>query len=168
MRHYFLLLVLIFNTPVALGQDSGEDEPISDEQLSPEQSYAKFQLYNGCVPMKLVVAELSDKGREIGLSGESIQAAAESRLRASRLYDESAFDTLFINITVVNNAYAMVLSFHKFVFDLISSLTHQTPTWISTKTGTHGNDRGYIMSSLSEEIDIFLVEYLRVNESDCE
>ena len=163
-----MLLVLIFNTPVVLGQDTGEDKPISEEQLSPEQSYAKFQLYNGCSPTNLIVGELSDKGREIGLSVKSIQAAAESRLRAARLYDETSINNLFISIAVINNAFGMNLSFHKIVLDPVSELIYQAPTWSSNHTGTHGGDAGFIMSSLAGRIDIFLVEYLRVNESDCE
>lgn len=33
--------------------------------------------------------------------------------------------------------------------------------------GTHVGDPGFILQSLSEKLDKFLVEYLRVNEEDC-
>ena len=34
-------------------------------------------------------------------------------------------------------------------------------------TGTHGGDAGFILSAVSQHLDKFLVEYLRVNEENC-
>ena len=61
--------------PAAAGQDAGI-----------EPSIKRFQLFNACRPMRLVVERLGDDATEIGLKKEALQAAAESRLRAARLY----------------------------------------------------------------------------------
>lgn len=45
-------------------------------------------------------------------------------------------------------------------------------TWIASSTGTIGRPSGYsesyIMSTLSEHLDEFILKYLRVNEADCQ
>ena len=66
------LSVAALLTPAAMGQ-------------TPE----RFELYNACRPVKLVVERLSDRAAAIGLTKQSLQAAAESRLRAARLYTEA-------------------------------------------------------------------------------
>ena len=40
-------------------------------------------------------------------------------------------------------------------------------TWDLGATGTHGGDAGYVLQTLSEFVDTFVVEYLRVNEAAC-
>ena len=40
-------------------------------------------------------------------------------------------------------------------------------TWESLGFGTHGGDAGFIMQGLSEDLDKFVLEYLRVNENYC-
>ena len=43
----------------------------------------------------------------------------------------------------------------------------QSTTWRIGTYGTHGGDAGYILQALSEKLDKFILEYLRVNESAC-
>ena len=59
----------------AAGQDAGI-----------KQSLERFKLFNACRPMELVVEGLRDGAADIGLAKGALQAAAESRLRAARLY----------------------------------------------------------------------------------
>ena len=40
-------------------------------------------------------------------------------------------------------------------------------TWDAGFIGTHGGNSGYILSSLSQHLDRFLTECLRVNEAVC-
>ncbi len=55
----------------------------------------RFELFNACRPMRLVVKALASDAQEIGLTEEPIQLAAESRLRAARLfYTEPRLDDL--------------------------------------------------------------------------
>ena len=48
--------------------------------------WERFNLFNACRPMRLVIQDLDDDATEIGLTREMLKAAAESRLRAARLY----------------------------------------------------------------------------------
>lgn len=51
-------------------------------------SYEHFQLFNACRPMRLYIEELPGSATSIGLSKTALQAAAESRLLAARLYED--------------------------------------------------------------------------------
>ena len=60
------------------------------------------------------------------------------------------------------------LGFFKRVFDPASGEYGHGTVWVLSSTGTAGNDDGgYILQSVSEKIDRFLVEYLRINEEAC-
>ena len=132
------------------------------------EGVARFQLFADCQPMYLLVEDLPSDASDIGLTQESIQAAAESRLRSARLYDSDPFPYLYINVNVVGKAFAIILEYNKIVYDPLSGLNFSAPTWDSSITGTHGGSRAnFILSSVSELMDKFLVEFLRVNEESC-
>lgn len=137
---------------------------------SPEERFDRFRLFYGCQQMFLLVEELPSDASEIGLTRESIQAAVESRLRSARIYtsDQSALAYLYVNVSVVSRAFSWRLEFNKWVHDFASESERSATTWNIGGTGSHGNDSSYVLSALSEGIDLFLVEYLRVNESACE
>ena len=60
------------------------------------------------------------------------------------------------------------MKYLKSLYDPVSGRTSSlATTWESGSFGTHGDDPGFIVQSLSEHLDKFLVEYLRVNEEDC-
>ena len=149
------LLLALLLAPAAVGQDD-------------KSEFARFQLFNDCNPMKLVVEDLHDDAGKIGLTKARLQAAAESRLRSARLYDSDATTAyLYVNVNVSGPAFSTSLQYKKLVLDLASVKNGYAATWNTGSTGTHGGDAGYILSSLSEDLDQFLVEYLRVNESAC-
>ena len=66
-------------------------------------------------------------------------------------------------------AFVIRLSFAKLVYDYyLSGLERGATTWESGETlGQHGGDAGFIMQALSEDLDLFILEYLRVNEGYC-
>ena len=132
-----------------------------------EERYARFQLFADCGPMRLVVEELGEDAANIGLTEGPIRAAAESRLRSARLYSTEADQYLYIIVTAVGFAYSVDLQYNKNVFDRLSGFSYLTPTWNTASTGMHFGDSGYILSSVSQHIDFFLVEFLRVNEAAC-
>ncbi len=149
----FLLVLLL--APAAVGQDA-------------KSEFARFELFNGCKPMDLAVESLNDDTGKIGLTKARLQAAAESRLRSARLYDSDATAPwLYVNVNVSGPAFSISLQYKKLVLDLASVKNGYAATWNTAGTGTHGGDAGYIVSSLSQHLDRFLVEYLRVNESAC-
>ena len=116
-----------------------------------------------------VVESLPADAAEIDLAKASIQVAVESRLRSARLYDsESTFGPyLYVNVNVVGRAFNTSLKYNKQVYDLASDVTSAANTWNTSFTGTHGGGSNYILSTISELMDSFLVEYLRVNEAAC-
>lgn len=110
---------------------------------------------------------LNDDAGKTGLTEARLQAAAESRLRSARLYDSDAVAYLYVNVNVVGRAFNIRLEYEKLVRDVATGKLGRAPTWNTGGIGTHGGDAGYIVSTLSEKLDQFLVEYLRVNESAC-
>ncbi|MCY4127617.1 MAG: hypothetical protein OXG15_00085 [Gammaproteobacteria bacterium] len=119
--------------------------------------------------MALVVENLNHHALKIGLADKSIQNAVESRMRSARLYSNKppSKTYLYVNINVVGGAFNAKLSFRKPVNDPFTGELGTATTWTRAVTGTHGNSSGFILSSLSELIDEFLVDFLRVNDEEC-
>lgn len=128
----------------------------------------RFGLFAACQPMSVVVADQSKDAIEIGLTTKSIQALAEGRLRAARLYKDSPVNNaLLVLIWVEGLAFNISVEFIKRVRDEHGK-TGLATTWSANTTGTHGRSETYVMFALSDRIDEFIVKYLRVNETDCQ
>ena len=128
----------------------------------------RFQLFNNCEPMGLLVEGLRDDAADIGLTEERVHVAVESRLRGARLYtSDQSRPYLYVNVAVVGSSFNASLYYNKQFFDLASGLSSKAVTWFISSTGMHGQDSAYIVSSLSGPLDKFITEYLRVNESAC-
>ena len=136
----------------------------------------RFRLSNECAPIDLLVEGLDDAAAYIGLTKERIQTLAESRLRAARLYDAEAEPCLYVRVGVMNSenvrggAFIIEISFRKYLYDAISEHSASVETWATGGFGTHngdGDDADFILQSLSEYFDRFVLEYLRVNEAAC-
>ena len=128
----------------------------------------RFQLFNNCDPMALVVESLHDDAADIGLTDERLQFAAESRLRGARLYtSDRSRAYLYVNVTVAGKAFSASLKYAKKMRDLATGNAGVASAWSRGITGTHGQEPDYIASGLSELLDRFLTEYLRVNKSAC-
>ena len=89
-----------------------------------QSTVERFQLFNNCEPMYLLVEDLSADAARIGLSKQSIQVAVESRLRSARLYDSFRFaDThLYVNVAIVGAAFSVVFEYRQGVLTLDSGL----------------------------------------------
>ena len=127
-----------------------------------------FRLFNNCEPMSLVVEVSGDDEdvKKVGLTKERVQFAVESRLRGARLFRSYlSLPGLAVNL---DGAFTISMSYTKTLFDSVSGKNSFAPTWDRSILGTHGQ-RGteYIVSGLSELLDEFLTEYLRVNEDAC-
>ena len=131
----------------------------------------RFKLFTNCAAVELVIENVNSDAdaKKIGLTDKSIQMTVESRLRSARIYASELKDNyLYVNINVGKTAFGISLEFHKKVFDSISQDSWYATTWDTGATGTHGNQgANFILSSLSEFVDEFLVEYLRANEEAC-
>ena len=126
-----------------------------------------FALWNECAPINLIVEGLSDGAAAIDLTMERIQTLAESRLRAARLYDAAALPYLYVRVGVFGGAFHIKVSFKKRLRDDVSEKNGIAETWDTGSLGTHGGDAGFILQGVSEHLDRFVLEYLRVNETVC-
>ena len=136
-------------------------------QLSADEQFERFQLFNFCEPMNLFVNELPQKAADVGLTKGSIQAAVESRLRSARLYDSEASFYLGVAVHILDSAFSVDFKFNKRVLDYSSNSVFMATTWNNGGVGIHTNKSEYILSIISRQMDEFLVEYLRINESEC-
>ena len=127
----------------------------------------RFELFNDCEPVDLVIEDLPIEATRINLTVPRIRSLAESRLRAARLYDDAAEPYLYINITVTGRASMVLLEFKKLLYDSTSGTSGFAATWRIGGTGTHGGDAGYILQYLSEYVDAFVLGFLRANEDAC-
>lgn len=140
-------------------------------------SSQRFELYNQCRPMRIVIEEPHPRtnAASIGLYASSMRNTVESRLRAANLYtqdvDEAIGAFISVRVNFAGSAFVLNTSYYKAVHDLTDEFG-MAPTWNTGSVGIHGGkygiDSGYIMSSLSQHIDQFLTEYLRVNSAACE
>ena len=178
-----VVLGVILFAPLAAQDDSGQDtgrdpnllaqilgidvSELETTQVEVEAKRNRFELFNECVEMRLVIEHLSDDAADIDLTKERIQTLAESRLRAARLYEAVAAAYLYVRIGVAGNAFSTEVSFHKRVHDPATDLRLPVPTWSTGSLGTHGQEASFIMQGLSEHLDKFVLEYLRVNEKSC-
>lgn len=134
----------------------------------PSTSRGCFELWSACRPLDLIVEFLPEDAEEIGLTRERIQTAAESRLRAARLYDAEADHDLYVNVNVVGSAFSIGIGYNKWLHDEALDIVGRAQTWHAGAAGTHGGgDASFILQGVSEHMDRFVVECLRVNESAC-
>ena len=128
-----------------------------------------FQLWTGCQPVSLGVNLQKDNAPDLDLTEEQIEIAVRSRLRSARVYHESV-DPPYLEVTVhvASQAFRIRVELLKLLRDEVySNYFGHEPTWETTSLGTHGNNANFILQSVSQHIDKFLDEYLRVNASAC-
>ena len=71
--------------------------------------------------MRLIVEDLLSDAAEIGLTRESIQAAAESRPRAARPFGPLSSQCLYIDVNVQGAGASISLRYNKTVCDPLSA-----------------------------------------------
>ena len=147
--------------------DAYQKLSIAGETFTAEERVGRFGLFAECKPLQLFVQKKDRDAAMIDLTEESIQTAAESRLRSARLYSTEADQVLYIDVTVIASAFHIHLKYMKKLFDSLSGERLLAVSWNTGSTGQHAGDSGYILSSLSRYLDEFLVEFLRVNEAAC-
>ena len=133
----------------------------------------RFRLFNECQPMDLsVVVQITGQDSpmlpKLTLTTEQVQTVAEARLRSARLYDPEKLNDLRIAVQALGRAFHISFAFRKMVQDVVSKESWWTTTWENASLGTHDGDANFILSSVSQQMDEFLVDYLRVNEDACE
>lgn len=152
-RSWLLALLLAFAVPV-VGQEVTEE---------------RFRLFTECAPLRVnvVVVAGDPESDEIGLSEDRVRRMAESRLRAARLYNAEA--DAFVRLYAVYGGFPELvgLEFWKRLFDPISEEWAFLQVYRPEQYG-NDEDAGFFMQSLSEMLDAFIGDYLRVNGEWCD
>ena len=129
--------------------------------------FDRFELWNECRPMRLLVEDLPDGATAIGLTMEAIEVAVRSRLRSARLYSDDAWANLYVNVNVRSSGFAITVNYYKSVMDIATSLERRAATWGRGAAGAHGQDPNFILSNVVQHADAFIDGYLRVNADAC-
>ena len=136
------------------------------------ERFDRFQLWNECRPMRLIVWPTGQKATAMGLTVHSLEVAVRSRLRGARVYTEDSSEALWTRLSIIVNVNADVpgfstsVEYQKFVRDFHDQ-TGYAIVWVRGKFGTHGENASFIRNGVAETIDAFLDEYLRVNDAAC-
>ena len=138
------------------------------EESSAPTAGERFDLWNECRPVGLRVF-IDDEAGEIGLTKERIETTARSRLRAARIYDDDPYldITMDVEVNVFQSTFTESVSLNKLVRDFVSGELKHADTWDTGALGTHGQDARFILQGVSEHVDQFIDEYLRVNADAC-
>lgn len=130
----------------------------------------RFRLWNDCRAMNLVIEGLPAGGAAIGLTNEAVAAAVRSKLRAARLYEageDPYLPYLYVQVNVFETAFGVRVEYRKVVADVASDQIGFGATWRVGRLGTHGWDPAFVLSGVSQSMDEFIDEYLRVNADAC-
>ena len=128
-----------------------------------------FELWTNCEPVSLFVWLNKNDATYLDLTEEALEIAVRSRLRSARVFMVGGtLVHLEVSVHVVSNAFHIDVTLSKRLKDWIfSGITRHGITWQANSTGTHGNNANFILQSVSQHIDKFLDEYLRVNADAC-
>lgn len=152
---------------LVVGSGSVAEEESSN--MTTLERLERFQLWNECKPVFLLVESLKNDATDKGLTVERIETAVRSRLRAAKLYAESArVHYLYVNVNVNGPAFNVSLELNKLVTDSVSDISANATTWNTGGVGVQsGSGAGLILQAVSEYTDHFIDEYLRVNAEAC-
>ena len=160
MRYFlvgFRFAALVLSALIRVGAEAATDD------------LDRFELFNECRPMFVLVESLHRQAAIIGLTKGSLASAARSRLRSASLYTEdSSGPYLYVNVHIAEQVFSASVDFMKLVYDRASGLAARAPTWQRSVLGTHGRDAAYVRNVIAGFADEFLDAYLRVNETACE
>ena len=131
----------------------------------------RFQLFTECAQMQVIVIAVFTEADSMAgsLTEESLRAAAESRLRAARLYADSVVPHLLsVGVWVYGEAFDIDIDFSQWLLNPDAGVRGWGRTWTLGGAGTHANQPGFMRNAVADYIDQFLAAYLRVNEAACQ
>ena len=136
--------------------------------------YERFDLFTNCSPLvpsagvQWTEAEWDERDE----LQKRLNAMMESRVRAARLYislaESLSTSTPYLGVWVqiVGPAFGYEVRLRKLLYDEMSDEEFLAPTWATRGIGVY-DDTDYIVQGVSEALDQFINEYLRVNEGAC-
>ena len=114
-----------------------------------------------------IVVGLGENVAKIGLTEKAVEAATRSRLRTARLYDDDRTTPwLGVFAEVAGTGFTIEIDYFKRVHDLYGNPGYAT-SWSFGGAGTHGNSSVFVLGGISQYVDQFIDEYLRVNADAC-
>ena len=141
---------------------------VAAEKIS---KFDRFQLWADCLPMNLVVSDVTKSAPMFGLTTEAVEIAVRSRLRAARLYDATTITPyLDVGVRVLDikrsmQPFVVKINLYKSVKDETSGLSGPAVAWMGGAFGL--GDPAFVLSAISQHSDKFIDEYLRVNADAC-
>lgn len=132
-----------------------------------------FELFNECRPVRVFTRtqDLEAFYAPLASMDGRIRTMAESRLRAARIYDgaPNASGRLIVEVSRFDDSHLVTVAFVRRVFEPVNGIWGTAATWRATdprwRFPSYTSDSA--MQVVSDGIDKFILEYLRVNESAC-
>ena len=164
MKKILTALAMLVIFPAALA-----DDEITAQDL--------FQLCSPQDKIDLIVGDTGTEEASAGLTRDRIENVAESRLRAARIYDSNESDYLLVFVGGMKPTFnsgesigdgktlvaSYELAFKKLMYDSDAKVYGFAVTW--TSEGILTGKADFIVQTVSETVDRFISEFLRVNES---
>ena len=75
---------------------------------------------------------------------------------------------MYVNVNVVGLSFNVSTEYNKPVFDVATMIEGRAITWDTVVLGRHGGDPNYVLSTLAQDTDLFIDEYLCVNADACD
>ena len=177
MKMRLTKILTLFFVGFLLSASVQANELTAKEKEAAMEAYSQFfKLFNKCEKIGLSVnIPINSPKPKIYLTEKAITNAVESRLRSARIFTtDSPKDFLLVEVLVWEDVFNIGLSFGKVLEDSRLSehfsfhSTYVVGTWHRAFIGRHSGEENFILSSLSQKVDEFLVEYLKVNqEKNC-
>ena len=151
----------------------------SEAGLTDEERTELFELWNECFAFNFKVYLQKTKAKKIRLEKGDIETLVHSRLRAARLYDNTAWqETMDVDVSMLEptkhrpTTFTTTVTFSKYVQDINTGIVAFAPLWQRNYVGVlssdlSASDADFILAGLSRSIDRFIDAFLKVNEEAC-
>ena len=153
---------------MASSQKAAVQAALSANQTSDDDRRDQFSLYTQCGRLDFLSA-LMPLAEELGLTTSSIDAVAVELLENASVYSDEpsrAFASVHV-IGIESGAYATQLRFWKLVDDgTYTETLGWAPTWMTQRLSTAPSSQT-ILSDISDLVQYFVAEYLRINDEAC-
>jgi len=122
----------------------------------------------------VLVEQLGVEAKKLALTEKMILEAVKFKLKQANLEPivlnkdaESYGDAyIYVNVSLVGVAFTVTLALNRTVLYKTGDtyyVLNSNPTWIRSITGTHANNRKFVLQSVSKILDVFLDEYFEAN-----
>jgi hypothetical protein len=120
--------------------------------------------------LQVLIEEITEAGRKIGLTGERIEARVNQSLRKAGITPVSletglSGGRLYVNVNVMaNGSFGISIEFSRQVFYRSGDkwLTKSGYTWNQGMVG-YGPSRDFILDGVAEIVEVFCNEFLKAN-----